>query len=385
MDPTTDTQTPPHKVADNTLPVNQDNKRQQTTITTAKPHPSDTQSTPSTQTTIPDTQTSHPKTPLPPERLQTPAYIQSPRPDTQNKPLTRTPHPDTTLPDTQTSHPKTPLPPGHKQDQTQHHTQPCILCTQTSNPTLGEDQTQHPNLSCRQPAPHQTLITDTDRRGQHPKQRPGKGIEEVTYKTIKKVTARDTTKNKTPMTAKTRKKRLMTADPKQRKIGYLLTFWQGSIRPRKKPDSPHTEEGETRTRQQGRTVAPDLDLAENLTVESTVTPDSNIVKRLTAKRGGPDIVAEQDRQRDSPTKTRIQEIRQKFRTRLTDTATQRDQTQTRPPPATESKRKADTESSSRPPKLRVTAERRGMDSREGRAASNTGPIYKYFNTNSARP
>ena len=77
------------------------------------------------------------------------------------------------------------------------------------------------------------------------------------------------------------------------------------------------------------------------------------------------------------TRTRIREIRHQFRTRVTAT----DQTQTRPSPATKSKRKADVESGSRPAKLRVAGEGRVTDSREGRAASTTGPILKYFTTN----
>ena len=184
------------------------------------------------------------------------------------------------------------------------------------------------------------------------------------------MTTRDTTQKKTPKTTRTRKKR-QTPDPKQRKIGELLTFWQGSTRPSNRQDNPDTEEAETRTRHQGRTVTPDQDQAETLTVE----------RRVTVKRGGPDIVADQDTQRDSPTKTRIQEIKLKFRTRITDTVTQGDQTQTRPPAVAESKRKADTESNSRPSKKRVTAERRVRESREGKAASSTGPISKYFKLN----
>ena len=189
------------------------------------------------------------------------------------------------------------------------------------------------------------------------------------------MTARDTTttKTKTPIKTKTKTKKRgqMTPDPKERKIGDLLNFWQRATRPQKKPDSSDTGEEQTRTR---HPVTPDK-AESSLTV--TDTPEISTVKSLTVMtvQKGPERVKIQDKQRDSPTKTRIREIRQQFRSRVTVT----DQTQTRTPPA-ESKRKA--ESVHRPAKQRVIGEKRVMGIREGRAASRSGPIFKYFNTNS---
>ena len=129
-----------------------------------------------------------------------------------------------------------------------------------------------------------------------------------------KVTARDTTKTKTPLSSKTRKKRQQTPDPKQRKIGDLLTFWQGATRPQNKPDSTDTEEAETRTRHQAKTVIPVLPVlpvVNNLTVEKktvapdqTTRPDLKSLTVVTVKRGPERVI-----QSDSPTMTRIREIR----------------------------------------------------------------------------
>ena len=215
-------------------------------------------------------------------------------------------------------------------------------------------------------------IPDITRRGNNPTEKPTKGIEEVTYKTSKKVAAGDNTKTKTPVTVKLKKKRQMTPDPKQRKIRDLLTFWQGDT---SQVDTPDTQRD--KTRHQSMTVAPDtISVEKKLTVEKKMTPE-NIVEDIVTEKSRPEFVSVSVRQRDSPIKTRVHEIRQKFRSRVT--ATKSDQTST----ATSAviKRKAELQSESRPEKQRVTAGKRVPVKGEGNIASKTGPISKYFTTN----
>ena len=113
-----------------------------------------------------------------------------------------------------------------------------------------------------------------------------------------------------------------------------------------------------------------------LTVVKTVTPDDNVEKVVT-ENYRPEIVNISVKQRDSPIKTRVHEIRKKFRSRVT--ATESDQTNSAT--AAVIKRKAELQNEGRPEKQRVTAVQRVTEKAERKYASQTGSISKYFNTN----